>query len=261
MTIKKIIFYDNNPNHFTNKEQYPYIECIEVLSRQIPVRATNISLKNYLSNLEYNRYKFNFYNLFYPCKFNGAQVYALCINKYLQKKFNEYDYIDISSGITEAQINTLIYRINKKSTVGTISMVVFDFDRTLTKVEGFPLISFLGILHHIPEIVNKILKDKKYVHEFIPDTYLEDFLVISNKLTLKDVAEYYFGGRNRVKKLQRLWNNLSKKKIIIKIVTCNSNRNNIKLLMNAVNLKIKSCDIIIKSKNSFQSKLDIISFI
>ena len=255
INTKKVLFYDNNPNNFVNNEQFPYIECIEVFSRSIPVRATNISLKNYLLILK-NNPRINFCSIFNTQKFNGAQAYALCINQYLQNGHNNYDYIDITSGITKKQINELKSRINLKK---NISMVVFDFDRTLTLIEGFPQTSLVLILNSINKLVNMVLNDQKYVDEFLRDVYLENFIHSSKNVTFYNIAEYYFGGKNRINELLDMWKCLRDNNIDIKIVTCNPGKIQIMKVMNVIGLDIKIEDIIVKERNHSKSKLEIIS--
>jgi hypothetical protein len=131
----------------------------------------------------------------------------------------EIDSLDPKSGIDITHISYLINNISPKR----ISAIILDWDRTLTKFEGIMAIKPRCQL-------------------------LLDELLISHKVQIKHIAEYYLGGRTRIKYLHTLWSWCKSNQISIYILSSNPSIGRVPLffwdLLKSVNLPIKKKHLI-----------------
>ena len=95
-------------------------------------------------------------------------------------KKNEYSvYFDIECGLTDDQIHFLLNPNLKDVIIG------FDMDSTLHQTAGFTNM-------HINKFI-KLLSE-----------------LTKSKITINDVGEYYFGGKERLQKIKEVFQNLNK---------------------------------------------------
>lgn len=119
---KQIWFYDNDSNNAPNRSN----ESIRFI--KIPEIGNNAELQS----ISWNYFQKE-YNLIKK-RYSGVSPYFKTLLKE-EDKFNEImnmEAYDPYSGIQEEHVSELLQNVNE----GLVSAVVFDWDRTLTKIEG-----------------------------------------------------------------------------------------------------------------------------
>ena len=172
-------FFDNDPDNFSDKHLCPCIIPVTVAESQ-PINPENETfhyiytsddvIKGYCEGLS-----------------NGAKRFAEAM-----MLLGEAQSYDPKSGISKEQFR---YYTKLAKSNNNIKAFIFDWDRTLTVLEG---------VYAIKPTVSQVLRGLD-----LP------------QVTVMDVAEFYFGGNYRISQLQRLWNTLRMKDIPIWILSSN----------------------------------------
>ena len=165
--LEFVVFYDNEAYNLEGQIKYPGLLCVKVYGTD---NEENMDLvknrEEYLKNIKKQD--------------NNSYI----LGKLDNNSYLEGDMVDNLSGINIKQINILI-RLIKNNKV-RIRAVIFDFDRTFTKIEGL-------------YDVNKLLQE----------------------LTPEIITKYYLGGSKRVNKLYELFDVMHEYKVDFYILTNN----------------------------------------
>ena len=172
-------FFDNYTYNFKDKDRCPCIIPVPVMETD-PISLDSEGNESYCTPEEFTQY----------CQTlsGGARQYGEAMQ--LLGEANGYDSL---SGISIAQLNHFIKLV--ASSKNQLKAFIFDWDRTLTVIEG---------IYAIKPTVKIMLKDLDL--RFI---------------TVKEVAEFYFGGKARCQLLKQLWDALREKNIDIWILSSN----------------------------------------
>jgi len=170
--MPKAYFFDNDINNFQDRYLVPWIQPI-LIDDSGESKINKIIFKKYLKTLTLG-----------PKLFGG---YLL-----LQNMWEGYDP---KSGLKGDLLDKFIELVKNKPQV--IDICIFDWDRTLTLIEG--------------------------IYTTSPDakSFLKSHGLDTIGLKVSDMAEFYFGGARRVKKLQKLWKLLYQRGCSIWIITSN----------------------------------------
>lgn len=172
-------FFDNDPDNFSDQDLCPCIKPVTV-SESEPLNpddetfhyiyTTDDVIKGYRDGLS-----------------RGGKQYADAM-----LLLGEAQSYDPNSGISKEQFR---YYTQLAKTQPNIKAFIFDWDRTLTVIEG---------VYAIRPTVGQMLRTLD-----LP------------QVTVMDVAEFYFGGNYRISRLQSLWNTLRMRDIPIWIISSN----------------------------------------
>ena len=114
---------------------------------------------------------------------NMANYIKIKYNDYIEyninKKNNYYSYYDPYCGLTDDQIHFLLNPNLKDIIIG------FDMDSTLHQTAGFANKPLKIFIKNISELTK-------------------------SKITINDIGEYYFGGKERLQKIKEVFQNLNK---------------------------------------------------
>ena len=179
------IFYDNDIINFKNNKICKCILSIPVSGGKLYWESDAKRESEYTKNLSNE----------------GKHIFKLIKTIYNRGKPDE---LDSTSGISETQINSLITLITTSKDV-EVTDVIFDFDRTLSQVEGFLYPS--GVTYNTQQVFDAYFKP----------TYPLD--------TRKGLANYYFGGDKRIANLKKLWGVLYDYDIDVWVLTNNNSLN------------------------------------
>ena len=167
--------------------------------------------------------------IYYENLTESAVIYGLAV----RCLYGQNDGIDLGSGINQSHIDIL-----KKKIEGikyNITTVIFDFDRTLTQIEGCPNVD------SIEDILTLIERQSSTITFFNKDI-IENFDI--SLIDKNAIVEYQFGGITRLRMLQSVWDYLLKKNIQIIVLTNNPQINLITDLLNTANLPIEKEDVL-----------------
>jgi hypothetical protein len=194
-------FFDNDPYNFIDSYLCPCIKPVEV-NESSPLNPENKTfhyiyttddvIKGYCDGLS-----------------RGARQFAEAM--LLLGEAQSYDPI---SGISKEQFR---YYTSLAKSSNNIKAFIFDWDRTLTVIEG---------IYAIKPTVRQMLRALD-----LP------------QVNVMDVVEFYFGGNYRICQLQRLWNTLRNRNIDIWVLSSNPAIGNMPLffleLLEAVGLSLR----------------------
>ena len=160
------------------------------------------------------------------------------LNEYLQtlspraRDFGYTEYVtyksttsfDPASGMNELDIT----KAKNAATSGFLKAFLLDWDRTLTIAEGVLCEVGRGTITDLKNYIGKRNKfytdtvDKALLGSTKPATEYSA-VNLARDLTRGDMAEYYFGGNERMEKLRSLWEVAREHNIEIYILTANPN--------------------------------------
>jgi hypothetical protein len=189
---KNIRFYDNDQTHIENVQVNFDIECIKVESQiNKPIKTNITSLKEEMKDNKF---------------------FLKYVKKIIERNLspeNKLNY-DETSGITSNEMDELLEWAREGG-----EMVIFDFDRTIIKTEGF------GIFF-------KNKEDSDYWFSKDLNELMSGYLkvdVYDVESTVNDFLVYICGGKERLTKLRQMFQEL--------------NALNVKIYINSMNL---ACD-------------------
>ena len=164
------IFYDNQAKNFKQREDCPCIFPIKVSESEAPSGAdeTMERKSTYLTILDRKGKRF------------AQRLWAM-------QQPKEEGTVDMQSGLSKEQMKQLLGWVTAPGS--NVKLVVFDWDRTLTKIEGVPALSALQS--------------------------------IVEGITPGSDARYYLGGKKRLRRLQYLWKRLTDFGVQIEVLTNN----------------------------------------
>jgi hypothetical protein len=182
-----ILFLDNDNQHITDLSKHiKFLEVVKVDdSLPNPLRSGSLLKRSYTKYFVEKRNK-----------------YAI-----LSERVGEEPYIP-SNGINNSDIKTIDKWLKKSAKIAT-KIILFDWDRTISVVEGF-----------------------------LSTSKIADFL--------QDTMEYLLGGGKRVETLRSLFKKLHKNKVHVFVVTNNSAAENLRKLFLAM---IKYIDPVFEDDN------------
>ena len=227
--IKISLFFDNDIKNF-NLNMLPYYDNSTKLEKHCPC-IVGIKTQGYSP---YIKLDINFDSYLKTLTPKGRNFGNL-IKKYIGRTY------DKNSGIQTNEIFELMKVIKENNYIRNI---IFDWDRTITLHEGIPNILGPGYKN----IIN-------YYKDIIAETNYLDFGLI-------DIAEYYFGGFDRIAALQILFEFLQENNINIYILTANIlasepiNRKFYFDILNVIGIKLNENNLIFsKNKHKIIKKL------
>jgi hypothetical protein len=190
---KKIRFYDNDQTHIENVQVNSDIECIKVESQiNKPIITDITSLKEEMKDNKF---------------------FLKYVKKIIERNSspeNKLNY-DETSGIASNEMDELLEWAREEGG----EMVIFDFDRTIIKTEGFGI--FFQSKEHsdywFSKDLNELMSGYLKVDVYDVESTVNDFLV------------YICGGKERLTKLRQMFREL--------------NALNVKIYINSMNL---ACD-------------------
>ena len=218
------LFFDNDSDNFDKMKLYPNIVGRKVGGMVNIQPATDEDVVAYYSKLE-----------------SSSIIYGRLLPMiYVDDDGNRHnDYIDLQSGLSNKDID-MLKKLNENDNNYYVGTVVFDFDRTLTTVEGVPpmpdLDSFVTFLGEYKEI---FLTQTDRIGGFTKDEI--------ESIDIDSIIHYQFGGKERLDNLKEMWNSLLEKKIGIIVLTNNSNTSFIYDILQKAELPVLQKNII---KNS-----------
>lgn len=168
---------------------------------------------------------------------NMCNFIKLKYNDYIEynidKKKNIYNsFFDPYSGLTDDQIHFLLNPNLKDIVIG------FDMDATLHQTAGFVNIPLKKFIKNISELTK-------------------------SKITINDIGEYYFGGKERLKKIKEVFQNLNKTIGMQNVYVITANQSSLikeilpKLYSKLFNVKFKKENVKVTITNKL-TKYDII---
>ncbi len=181
-----VYFFDNDARNFQDQSR-----CICV----IPVDINESEKKPTLGG-GYVFTDLRTYQGYIDSLSGGAKKYGEVI-----KQRKGIDLYDPKSGISSQDLKDYLNKLENSSFRQQLAGMIFDWDRTLTVIEGVPA--------RYKSLANLLTK---YQMEYGLDT----------DVTTKDVAEYYFGGGERLNLISKLFKRLHHYQIPIYVLSANS---------------------------------------
>ncbi len=182
-----VYFFDNDANNFVD-----YTNCICVIPIEIPESRRFLT-----NNGNYAFTSLDNYHKYIQQLSPGAREYAHCVMK--RKGIDSYDP---KSGISRSNLDDYTQKIENYQTFRErLSAMIFDWDRTLTVIEGVPA----------------RYKTLDNLRQYYQDKYQMD-----QSVTNHDIVEYYFGGIDRMLALKKLCQALHKYQKQIYVLSANS---------------------------------------
>jgi hypothetical protein len=174
-------FFDNDPYNFHDKHLCPCILPVPIME------SDSIATDSQGQEIYATR---ETYQLYCHGLTSGAQKFGEAM--LLLGEATGYDPL---SGISPDQLKHFLKLVTTPNPQPKIAAFIFDWDRTLTVVEG---------IYSIKPTVRLMLQSLDLA-----------------SIRVKDVAEYYLGGRSRYHLLRQLWKALSDQGIEIWVISSN----------------------------------------
>jgi hypothetical protein len=183
---------------------------------------------------KYNTYTTKIvYNNYLGSLTYGAFIYGQYVRNKTKFNIDSYDPI---SGINKYHIKKLMCPF-----MANLNALIFDWDRTLTVFEGL-----YSIFPHVKDLLK--------------------YFSLKSEVCIKDVAEYYLGGYDRIRLLRKVWKSAKDNKTPIYILSSNPSVGKYPTfffeLLNSVKLNVPLENIIFRGKRTkYEYIRDKLSFI
>ena len=185
-----VYFFDNDANNFVD-----YTRCICVIPIEIPESKRIATPDGNYAFTDLSTYQ-NYISKLSP----GAQLYANSVKK--RKGIDSYDPV---SGISCKDLEDYTSKLNNNTFRDRLAAMIFDWDRTLTVMEGVPA-------------------RYKSLSKLI--THYQEKYDMSNSVSPRDIVEYYFGGNRRMLLIKKLGEALNGHNKLIYVLSANSGLSN-----------------------------------
>ena len=180
-----VYFFDNDANNFRDSTK-----CICVIPVSIKESDRILTEDGFTAFTDTTTYDTYINKLS-----KGARKYALIIKK--RKGIDAYDPV---SGITIENLKKYYNLLTSKFYRNKVAAMIFDWDRTLTVMEGVP-----ARYETLDNLLDRHQQDER----------------LSKDVTKHDIVEYYFGGLQRIRYLNKLFMELKKVNIPIYVLSAN----------------------------------------
>ena len=180
-------FFDNDTDNFSDAHLCPQVIPVRVTESLPRPRGDKLENDNDNDNETYTTRKI--YQSYCRCLTPGAQLFGQAMDRL------EPSGYDPKSGISPEQMSYYMDLVSDRYSDTKIDHFIFDWDRTLTVLEG---------VYAIKPTAREVLSEVGLKH-----------------LPTSEMALYYLGGPDRVVKLKGLWKTLKAKNIKIWILSSN----------------------------------------